>query len=161
MTLYAISLQPLITCLQIVSAAKQCWFADNATRSGSFEDLRKWWDELLESGPVLGYFPNAKKCWLVTKPEQEEEAAKEVFGKTMSNITTEQWKNLGVHVALGSRSYLEEYVGEKVEGWVNQVTNLAEFASSQPQVSYATFTFGLQHRWTYFLRMISSVSWDH
>ena len=34
-TLYAISLQPLITRLQVSSAAKQYWFADNATGSGS------------------------------------------------------------------------------------------------------------------------------
>ena len=36
MSLYAISLQPLITRLQIASEAKQCWFADDATGSGSF-----------------------------------------------------------------------------------------------------------------------------
>lgn len=29
MSLYAISLQPLITQLQVSSATKQCWFADN------------------------------------------------------------------------------------------------------------------------------------
>ena len=34
-TLYAISLQPLITRLHVSSAAKQCWFADYATGSGS------------------------------------------------------------------------------------------------------------------------------
>ena len=62
MSLYAISLQPLITRLHVSSAAKQCWFADDATGSGSLQDVRKWWDELSESGPPLGYFPNAKKC---------------------------------------------------------------------------------------------------
>ena len=62
MSLYAISLQPLITRLHVSSAAKPCWFADDATGSGSMQDVRKWWDELSESGPPLGYFPNAKKC---------------------------------------------------------------------------------------------------
>ena len=56
--------------------------------------------------------------------------------------------------ALGSRSFLEEYVGEKVDEWVNEVTKLADFAISQPQASYAAFTFGLRHRWTYFLRTL-------
>ena len=51
----------------------------------------------------------------------------------------------------GPRSYLEEYVREKVEDWISQVTRLAEFATSQPQASYAAFTFGLRHRETYFL----------
>ena len=34
-SLYAISLQPLIARLHVSSAAKQCWFADDATGSGS------------------------------------------------------------------------------------------------------------------------------
>ena len=34
MSLYAISLQPLITRLHVSSVAKQCWFADDATGSG-------------------------------------------------------------------------------------------------------------------------------
>ena len=55
MSLYAISLQPLITRLHVSSAAKQCWFADDATGSGSLQDVRKWWDELSESGPPLGW----------------------------------------------------------------------------------------------------------
>ena len=80
----------------------------------------------------------------------------EVFGYTAIDITTEGHKHLGA--ALGSRSYLEEYVGEKVEDWVSQVTKLAKFAISQPQVSYAAFTFGIRHRWTYFLRKLPDIT---
>ena len=68
---------------------------------------------------------------------------------TAINITTEGHKQLGA--ALGSRSYFEEYVGEKVEGWVSQVIK------SQPQASYAAFTLGLRHRWTYFLRTLPDI----
>ena len=39
----------------------------------------------------------------------------------------------------------------KVEDWVAEVTRLPEFARSQPQANYAAFTFGLRHRWTYFM----------
>ena len=105
MSLYAISLQPLITRLNVSSLAKQCWFADDATGSGSLEELKKWWDELIETGPGLGYYPNAKECWLITKPEKEE-AARDVFDGIAINITTQGHKHLGA--ALGSRSYLEE-----------------------------------------------------
>ena len=88
MSMYAISVQPLITRLHVSSAAKQYWFADDATGSGSLKDVRKWWNELSKSGPALGYFPNAnEKCWLITKPEKEH-AAMEVFGYTAINITT-------------------------------------------------------------------------
>ena len=95
---------------------------------------------------MLGYLPNAKKCWLITKPEKEEEA-KAVFGATAINITTEGYKHLGA--PLGSSSYFEEHVGENVEDWVSQVIKLAEISVSQPQASYAAFMFGLHHRWRY------------
>ena len=38
MCLYALSLQPLISRLQAVSQAKQCWFADDATGCGSIQN---------------------------------------------------------------------------------------------------------------------------
>ena len=78
-----------------------------------------------------------------------------MFAGTDINITTEGRKHLGA--ALGSRSYLEQYVGGKVEDWVGEVTRLAEFARSQPQASYAAFTFGLRHRWTYFMRTLPDI----
>ena len=66
------------------------------------------------------------------KPEKEG-WAKEMFAGTGINITTEGRKHLGA--ALGSRSYLEQYVGGKVEDWVGGVTRLAQFARSQPQAT--------------------------
>jgi len=98
--------------------------------SGSVEELKKWWDEVVETGPSLGYYSNAKKCWLITKPEREE-AARSIFDETATNISTQGQKHLGA--ALGARRYLEEYVNGKVEDWDDQVTKLAEFATSQPQ----------------------------
>ena len=41
--------------------------------------------------------------------------------------------------------------------WVSEVTKLAEFALSQPQACYAAYTFGLKHRWTYFLRTLPDI----
>ena len=103
MSMYAISLQPLISLLHNRSAAKQCWFADNATGAGPLQEVKQWWDELREAGPPLGYYPNSKKCWLVVKPEKEGRA-KEMFAGSGINITTEGRKHLGA--ALGSRSFL-------------------------------------------------------
>ena len=53
--------------------------------------------------------------------------ANDVFAGTGINITTKGRKHLGV--ALGQRSYVEEYVGSKVKEWISEVTLLAEFAS--------------------------------
>ena len=153
-SLYAISLQPLITLLGIRSSAKQCWYADDATGAGALTDIRKWWDELLAAGPALGYYPNAKKCWLVVKSEKLKEA-NDVFAGTGINITTEGRKHL--NAALGQRSYLEEYVGSEVKEWISEVTLLGEFATSQPQACYAAFTFGPRHKWTYFMRTLPDI----
>ena len=48
-------------------------------------------------------------------------------------------------------------MGGKVEDWVGEETRLADFARSQPQASYAAFTFGLRHRWTYFMRTLPDI----
>ena len=80
---------------------------------------------------------------------------KEMFAGTGINILTEGYKHLGA--ALGSRSYLEQYVGGMVEDWVAEVTRLAEFARSQAQASYTAFTFGLKHWWTYFMRTLPDI----
>ena len=154
MSVYAISSQPLISLLHNRSTAKQCWFADDAAGAGSLEEVKKWWEELVEAGPPLGYYPNSKKCWLVVKPGKEGRA-KEMFAGTGINITTGGRKHLGA--ALGSRSHLDQYVGGKVGDWVGEVTKLAEFARSQQQASYAAFTFGLRHRWTYFIRTLRDI----
>ena len=58
---------------------------------------------------------------------------------------------------MGSRSYLEEYVGNKVESWVQEILKLSEFAMSQPQATYAAFSFGVRHKWTYFLQTIPNI----
>lgn len=61
MGLYALSIQPLITSLQAMSDAKQCWFADDASGAGTTLEIKQWWDALNSLGPDFGYFPNAKK----------------------------------------------------------------------------------------------------
>ena len=48
-------------------------------------------------------------------------------------------------------------MGSKVKEWISEVTLLAEFATSQPQACYAAFTFGLRHKWTYFMRTLPDI----
>ena len=74
---------------------------------------------------------------------------------TAVNVTVQGQKHLGA--VIGSREYLEEYVSEEVTNWVGEVTKLAEFSLSQPQACYAVYTFGLKHRWTYFLRTLPDI----
>ena len=52
---------------------------------------------------------------------------------------------------------MEDYVREKVEDWISQIVRLAEFAQSHPQASYVAYTFGLRHRWKYYLRTLPNI----
>ena len=58
------------------------------------------------------------KCWLITKPDKEV-AARILFDGTAINVTVRGHRHLGA--ALESREYLEEYVSQKVEDWIDQV----------------------------------------
>ena len=70
-------------------------------------------------------------------------------------MTVEGQKHLGA--VIGSRDYLQDYVNEEVTSWVNEVAQLAEFAWARPQTSYAAYTLGLKHRWTYSLRTLPDI----
>ena len=52
---------------------------------------------------------------------------------------------------------MEDYVEEKLEDRISQIVRLAEFAQLHPQASYVAYTFGLRHRWTYFLRTLPNI----
>ena len=74
---------------------------------------------------------------------------------TTREVTTEGRRHFGA--ALGSRDVLEDYVNKKAEQWVEEVIKLSEFANSQPQACFAAYTFGLKHRWTYFMRTLPDI----
>ena len=65
-----------------------------------------------KNGGAHGYFPDAKKCWIITKAPKEERV-RDAFKDTSINVTIEGHKHLGAE--LGSRSYASEYISEKVE----------------------------------------------
>ena len=78
-----------------------------------------------------------------------------MFDGTAINISTEGHQHL--RALLGSGKHLEDYVEEIVEDWISQIVRLAEFAQSHPQTSYVAYSFGLRHRWTYFLRTLPNI----
>jgi len=68
MAMYAIALVPLLK--QLLPLCKQVWFADDATGCDDFLTMRKWFDTLVEKGPLYGYFPKPSKCILLAKPDR-------------------------------------------------------------------------------------------
>ena len=61
--MYAISLIPVIQCLQGI--AKQVWYVDAAAAGGRLSELKRWWNELHSIGRPFEYNVNASKSWLV------------------------------------------------------------------------------------------------
>ena len=109
MPMYAVATVPLIKRLN--SQVCQVWYADDATASGTIEDLRDWWDQISKDGPAFGYHANASKTWLVIKPSFLTKATA-VFSNTDVKVTSEGRPHLGA--ALGTREYTENYVRTKV-----------------------------------------------
>jgi len=60
--------------------------------------------------------------------------------------------------AIGSRSFVTQYMQEKVDYWMSCVQKLSTIARVQPHVAYYAFTtHGLIGNWTYFLCTIPDV----
>ena len=74
--------------------SKRIAFADDFTGTGTLEHLKAWWCEINESGPYIGYYPNASKSLLIVK-EQYIDEAKTLFAGSEVTITTEGHKHLG------------------------------------------------------------------
>ena len=148
--MYAIGILPLINQLNLLPA-KQAWFADDATAGGQIQHLHDWWTSLNHNGPSFGYHANPAKTWLIVKAEHLPSATK-LFQGTGVNITTNGKQHLGA--ALGSRSFVESYMQDKVGQWVDIIKNLSVIARTQPHAAYSAFIHGLSSKWIYFLRTI-------
>ena len=85
---------------------------------------------------VTTYYPNDFKTYLAAKPEFEK-VAKDAFAGTDVHITTNGKRQLGA--AIGSKTFAEEYVSNKVEGRTKDIKNLAEIALLQPHAAKKGF----------------------
>ena len=97
MPAYAIGLMPLLEILQeglLTQEVKNAAYADDLAGTGKLQALKKWWDDVNDLGPLLGYNPKASKSYLIVKKEKLEEA-KVLFKDTGINITADGHKYLG------------------------------------------------------------------
>ena len=62
-------------------------------------------------------------------------------------ITIDGERHMGA--VIGSKDFKERYVTNKVNKWVNDVTELSVLAKEEPQAFYSCFTKAICHRWTY------------
>ncbi|XP_064388154.1 uncharacterized protein LOC135336323, partial [Halichondria panicea] len=154
MEMYAIATNPIIKKLS-KEHTKQVWFADDASASGDLHSLRKWWDTLNNIGPDYGYYPNASKTWLVVKNGCQIKA-NEMFGNTEVRISEGGQRYLGS--AIGKQSFLDTYVQQKVDTWVEELKSLSSIATTQPHSAFAAFTHGFASKWTYLARTTPGIA---
>ena len=110
---------------------------------------------LNHNGPSFGHHANPAKTWLIIKAEHLSSAI-ELFQGTGVNITTDEKRHLGA--TLGSRSYVERYMQDKVVLWVDTIKKLSVIARTQPHAAYSVFIHGLSSKWTYFLHTIPDIA---
>ena len=136
MAFYGISTKPILLILRNrIPEITQVWFADDATGGGNLYKLRKWWDEIKESGTKYGYHVKPSKSYLILKDSSKLDEAKQLFETSPINITTDGKRHLGA--AIGSEEFKDEYINNKVNEWCKQVKGLANIAKSQPHAAYA------------------------
>ena len=159
MAIYAIAIIPLILMLvaeanQVDNTTKTAAYADDLTAAGTIMRLRNWWETLCRLGPKFGYFPEGSKSWLIVK-EKEVQKAQSVFKDTNIKITTEGQRHLGA--VIGSETFKQKYVQEKIDQWIKELRVLCKIAWCEPQAAYSGFIKGFKHKPIYFMRTIPNI----
>ena len=132
----------------------QMLYADDAFAIGSLSNLCAWWGELSTHGQKYGYYVNAPKTWLIAKESVMSEASKILSG-TAVNITSHGRPYLGP--PLGSQSYVEEFIQEKIELWKDELLQLCTWASTQPHAAFIVYIHGWCNRWSFLTRTTPNV----
>lgn len=108
MPMYALALLPLINS-QSDDEIKQMWYADDAASCGQIENIRSWWDKLVQIGPDYGYFPNPSKACLLVK-EAAQKTASDIFTGTGISIS---WKKY-LRAPLATASFLHSFIQQQI-----------------------------------------------
>ena len=130
---------------------KQVWLADDASAAGKLVSLHEFFNTLIKEGKIWLHI-NETKSWLILKNANDLNNETSFFSDWSIKITTEGQRHLGA--ALGSESFKEAYVNEKVAEWHKELEHLSIIAKSQPQAAYSAFINGYRHKFTYYVRTI-------
>ena len=146
MSIYAIAIIPLVLMImEIMSTSpnnisKMVAYADDFTAGGTVKDLKYWWERLCELGPKFGYYPEADKTRRIVKNDFYD-IANTTFKSTKINVTSNGKRHLGT--VIGSKSYKEDYMNEKIDQWIKEVKLLSERAKIEPQCALVVLAVDL------------------
>ena len=105
-------------------------------------------------GPAFGYFANAPKTWLITKKKHLDQT-NALFEDIQVNITTHGRPYLGSD--LGSKEFIDQFVSDRVNCWVQELLTLSDIAKSQPHAAHAAFIRGFVHKFSFLCRTIPNI----
>lgn len=148
MFMYAVGILPLIKKLKNPNY-KQNWYADDSACCGDINKIREWLDNLLIEGPKWGYLPEPQKSILIVKPEFRE-IAEEAFRDLQVKVVTSHRFLGGI---IGSPEEKENFVKEKIKGWIDCVKKLGLAALKSPQAAFTAFSKSLQNEWGFLQRV--------
>ena len=157
MPMYAIGVTPLLNNIknETNTKIKHAAFADDLAGAGCLVELKHWWDNIENYGPLLGYYPKASKSWLIVKPTMLEQA-QQIFSDTNVNITVEGRSYLGGFI--GNDVGKSKHINIKLEQWIKQIENLSIIARYEPQAAYSAFVAGFKHKLTYYIRVTNEIA---
>ena len=155
MPVYAVGLTTLLPLIKSTVEVKHAAYADDLGGLGKLIEIRTWWDNICKFGPLLGYYPEPSKSWLIVK-EQLADDASQIFSDTEIKITTEGRKYLGGFI--GKQEAQSQYAKELVSKWIKEVKVLSKIAKCEPQTAYTAFVGGYRHKLTYHIRTFENLS---
>ena len=153
MAMYAIGSLPMIR--RLSNSVTQVWYADNVAAIGSLVNLRDWWNDLARIGPSYGYFSNPAKSWLITK-EACHANALTTFDGTNINISCSGHSYLDS--PLGSSTFVDNFVSEKIGQWSKELHLLTAIVQTQPHAAFTALTHGLSSKLSYLYRTTAGLS---
>ena len=121
------------------NTSKMVAYVDDFTAGDTAKDLKYWWETLCELGEKFGYYPEESKTWLIVKNDFYD-IANTTFKSTKINVTSNGMRHLGA--VIGSRSYKEDYMNEKIDQRIKEVKLLSEIAKIEPQYALSCFISG-------------------
>ena len=80
----------------LIKTSVEIWYADDVATCGQISASKAWWNQVVSLGPFFGYYPNANKTWLITKPQFN--SLGKIFGDTAVNVTSEGRPYLGAPI---------------------------------------------------------------
>ena len=154
MAMYGLEVLPLIEGVSMADII-QTWFADASSGAGRLRAVRACWDSLSSLGEAYGYHLNPTKSILLVKPDRYHEAL-DLFADTAVQVRMDGCRHLSA--ALGTAPFIEEYLADRLSGFLGQLNKLCEFAESQPQAANHALVNGLQSKWTFLCRTVEGAA---